>query len=163
MHSNKIFLCDGASLLESEIMEFEVTNSLKEATHFVNSELQILVAKTVIINLPVKFNFEELHQFNKFIIRYPIKELDNLNADYEYVEYKLDNIEEVENESEISCLILNKHLLSNTKKLKELKGKKFLLGTDYVTNGKLNLIGYSILKNSYKKLYNSLKEAETNK
>jgi len=108
--------------------------------------------------LPVKFNFEGLQQFNKFIIRYPIKELDTLKVNYEFIEYEINEVEEVENENDISCLILNKYLLSNNKVIDKIKGKKFLLGTDYLTNEKPNLIGYCILKNSYKKIYNSLEE-----
>ena len=161
MSYNKIFLYDGASLLETEILGWESTILIKDATHFVNLEIQSLVGKTIIINLPIEFNYERLQQFNKFIIRYPIKELDKLKIEYEYTEYDINTIEEVKDESNVSCLILNKYLLSNKEKINEIKDKKFLLGTDYMTNEKPNLIGYCILKNSYKKLYDSLFETKT--
>ena len=158
MSSDKIFVNDGASLIESEILGLDTTDSIKEATHLVNVEIQSLVAKTIIINLPLEFNFKRIRQFNKFIIRFPVKRLYRKRAKYNCIYYKLDKIEEVEDDVDISCLILNKHLLSNKEKMNEIKGKKFLLGTGYLTNGKPNLIGYCLLKNSFGKLYSKIIE-----
>ena len=148
----KIFLLDGASLLESEIMGLGVTNSLDEVSYFINCDIPSLVGKIIIINLPIEINLEGIQRFNEFILRYPIKELEELGAKYKYVEYEIGDVEEIEDEADISCLILNKYLLSDDTKIKDIEGKSFLLGTDYKTNGKLNLIGYCIFKNSFKKL-----------
>jgi len=46
MNSDKIFLHDGASLLESEIMKLDLTDSISEASYFVNLDIQSLIDKT---------------------------------------------------------------------------------------------------------------------
>lgn len=151
MLSNKIFVCDGAGFLESDYLNLEKSDSYNESTIFVNPKISSLIWKKIIINFPYDINIKKLSEFNHFVFRFPINNVDNSSTEYEIIPYEF-TTEEVLDYSDISPLILNKYILSNIDKIPEIKGKKFLLGTEFETNNNLNIIGYSLFKYNYNNL-----------
>lgn len=149
--NSKIFVCDAASLEESEILGLRISDSITLSTYIVNPLINSIVNKTIVIDLPLNINYDRLKRFNRIVSRFPI-ECDK----YQLNEFKLpDKVEEVKDESEISCLILNKHLLSDINYVNQVKGKKFLLGVEPLTSEALNLVGYILLKSKFSNINNS--------
>lgn len=148
--SSKVYLVDSASILESKIMKLGLTSNYNKANYVVNPKSIGTVGKEIIINLPLKLDFNRLSRFNHIISRFPI-DCDN----YELIPYD-EGIIDLELELLEGRYILSKDLLSTLDFTDILLGSKFVYGLEPETEGYLNLVGY--LMNSYKsktKLKNS--------
>jgi len=147
MSSKKIFIIDYASFIESEYLELETTPSMTEAKYVVNPKYTHLVDKIIIVNLPIDIAFPKLSSYNKIISRFPIEE----GIEIEPYDTPADRVER--DESEFSCLILNKEMITNPKYLDIVANNNFLVGIDTIMDGFITLAGYLILKNKFTKLH----------
>jgi hypothetical protein len=87
-------------------------------------------------------------RYNKIISRFPIAEGIRIEP------YELPKERKIVDESEYSCLILNKEMLMNPKYLDLISENEFLLGIDTVMDDFITLAGYIILKNNFTNLFN---------
>jgi hypothetical protein len=142
MNSNTILTIDYASFCESEFLQLEKSASMAKSKYIVNPKYSHLVNKIIIINLPVEIAFPKLLRYNKIISRFPIAE------GIEIKPYGIPEDRIEVNESDYSCLILNKEMLLNPKYL-DLLENNFLLGIDTIIDDFITLAGYIILKNKF--------------
>jgi len=142
--SSKVFLTDTSSILESKILGLELSNLQTKSEYVINPRSIGVVDKIIIINLPLKLNFDRLARFNRIISRFPIdcKNYELIPYDERIIDLKLDRQE--------TNLILSKELLSTLDHLDIVLRSKFLWGLNPETNGHLNLVGYLI--NLYNKI-----------
>lgn len=142
--SSKVYLTDTSSILESKILGLELTDLQTESEYVINPRSIGVVDKIIIINLPLKLNFDRLARFNRIISRFPIdcKNYELIPYDERIIDLKLDRQE--------TNLILSKELLSTLDHLDIVLRSKFLWGLNPETNGHLNLVGYLI--NLYNKI-----------
>jgi hypothetical protein len=122
----------------------DTTEVAFQATHYVNPIWNNLIGKTIILTLPTNLDLKRLTRFNKVISRYPLSLVNGKELKYDYIPYP-----EVEFKlnvgSNYSNKILNKYLLtSENSNISE--GDRFLLGTEPLTNGAVNTVGYMLLK-----------------
>lgn len=122
----------------------DTTEVAFQATHYVNPIWNNLIGKTIILTLPTNLDLKRLTRFNKVISRYPLSLVNGKELKYDYIPYP-----EVEFKlnvgSNYSNKILNKYLLtSENSNISE--SDRFLLGTEPLTNGVVNTVGYMLLK-----------------
>lgn len=142
--SSKVYLTDTSSILESKILGLELSDLQTKSEYVINPRSIGVVDKIIIINLPLKLNFDRLARFNRIISRFPIdcKNYELIPYDERIIDLKLDRQE--------TNLILSKELLSTLDHLDIVLRSKFLWGLNPETNGHLNLVGYLI--NLYNKI-----------
>jgi hypothetical protein len=116
---------------------------MTEAKYIVNPKYSHLVDKIIIVNLPIDVTFSKLLRYNKIISRFPIEE----GIEIEPYDTPVERVER--DESEYSCLILNKDMLMNPKYLDLVINNNFLVGTETLMDGFITLAGYILLKNKF--------------
>ena len=142
-----ILVTDYASLKESKLLpETNRTSKLFQADIVVNPCYGAICAKTVIINLPQDIPLEQLLPNNDVVSRFPI------GYGIPVIPYDMPESRKEISEDDISLLILNKSMLTDTDKLKYLKSNNFIVGIDETIDGEATLIGLEILSNKIKEV-----------
>lgn len=137
--SSKIFINNYAALIESEILNKEVSISLLESDIVVNPSNKNLFNKIIVIDLPINLPLEQLIKKNKIISRFPI------SSDYiELIPFELPKNREKVEDKDYSLLILSKDLINNPKYSKLINDNNFLIGINECIDGYSTLTGYLI-------------------
>lgn len=138
--NKKILITDYASFVESRFFpNHDRTYKLYEANVVVNPQYGVIRNRLIVINLPIEVPLEQLIGNNTVISRFPI------GYGIPVVGYNVPEEREEVSKEDYSCLILNKHMLTDMSYLKKVSNQKFLLGISEVIEDQATLVGQIIL------------------
>lgn len=139
----KIFLNSYCSILESDILNAELSDSLRKSNYVVNPHYSYLMNKAIIVDLPIEINFDKLSTYCDIYSRFPIDGIQLVP----YVEPANQDKKKVESYSK---KILNKYMMDSDEpeQIKEVMDTDYLIGIETDIDGYLTAVGYKLMQSN---------------
>lgn len=133
--------------MESDILNAELSDSIRKSNYVVNPHYSYLMNKAIIIDLPLEINLDKLSSYCDIYSRFPIDGIPLVP----YVQPA--NQKKVDPES-YSLKILNKYIMDSDEpdQIEELSKTNYLIGIETDIDGYLTAVGYKLMQTNLKDL-----------
>jgi len=136
-----VFFDTYCSVIESKVLDLDLSNSLSKSEFVVNSHYPYLLNKKVIIDVVPDSDITELRSYCDLISRFPLENIP-------IAPYVQPADQKSVDQNSYSSKILNRHMINSTdlSTINEVADSNFLIGIDTDIDGYLTAVGYELLQ-----------------